>query len=91
VWGEYDSPGCSVREITVEGTHKGEWCGVAATGRWVKFHVAVLYLFDKDKTSGKLSAERIYFDNETVMKQINGDAEAASVPQFGGRQMAVAK
>ncbi len=91
VWGEYDSPGCSVREITVQGTHKGEWCGVAATGRRVKFHVAVLYLFDKVNTSGKLSAERIYFDNETVMKQINGAAEAASVPQFGERQMAFAE
>ena len=91
VWGEYDSHGCSVREIAVEGTHKGEWCGVAGTGRRVKFHVAVLYLFDEDNTSGKLSAERIYFDNETVMKQINGDAEAASVPEFGDRQMAVAK
>ena len=91
VWGEYDSPGCSVREITVQGTHKGEWCGVAGTGRRVKFHVAVLYLFGKDNTSGKLLAERLYFDNETVMKQINGDAEAASVPQFGDGRMAVAK
>jgi predicted ester cyclase len=91
VWGEYDSPGCSVREITVQGTHKGEWCGVAGTGRRVKFHVAVLYLFGKDNSSGKLLGERLYFDNETVMKQINGDAEPASVPQFGDSQMAVAK
>jgi predicted ester cyclase len=91
VWGEYDSPGCSVREITVQGTHKGEWCGVAGTGRRVKFHVAVLYLFGEDNTSGKLLAERIYFDNETVMKQINGGAEAASVPAFGEREMAVAE
>ena len=91
VWAEYDALGCSVREITVEGTHKGEWCGVAGTGRRVKFHVVVLYLFGKNNTSGKLLAERIYFDNETVMKQINGDAEAASVPQFGERQMAVAE
>jgi predicted ester cyclase len=91
VWGEYDTPGCSVREITVEGTHKGEWCGVAATGRRVKVHFCVLYLFGKDSISWKLLAERLYFDNETVMKQINGDAEAASVLQFGGSQMAVAK
>jgi predicted ester cyclase len=91
VWGEYDTVGCSVREITVKGTHKGEWCGVAGTNRRVKFHVAVLYLFGKDNTSGKLLAERLYFDNETVMKQISGDAEAASVPQFGASQMAVAK
>jgi predicted ester cyclase len=91
VWGEYDSPGCSVREITVQGTRKGEVCGVAGSGRRAKFHVAVLYLFGKDNTSGKLLAERLYFYNETVMKQINGVAEAASVPQFSDRQMAVAK
>ena len=91
VWGEYDTPGCSVREITVEGTHKGEWCGVAGTGRRVKVHFCVLYLFGKGDNSGKLLGERLYFDNETVMKQINGAVEAASVPQFGALQMAVAK
>jgi hypothetical protein len=68
VWGEYDSPGCSVREIAVQGTHKAEWCGVAGSGRRVKFHVCVLFLFGKDDTSGELLAERIYFDNETVLK-----------------------
>jgi predicted ester cyclase len=82
VCGEYDSLGCSVREIAVQGTHKGEWCGVAGTGRRVKFHVCVLYLFGKNDTSGKLLEERLYFDNETVMKQINGQAEAASVPSL---------
>jgi hypothetical protein len=39
-------------------------------------------LFGKNDTSGKLLAERPYFDNETVMKQINGQAEAASVPSL---------
>jgi predicted ester cyclase len=86
VWGEYDSPGCSVREITVEGTHKGEWCGVAGTGRRVKLHVAVLYLFGKDNSSGKLLAERVYFDNETVMKQIGGHADASNVRECGDRR-----
>ena len=85
VWGEYDLPGCSVREIAVQGTHKNEWCGVAGTGRRVKFHACVLYLFGKDDTSGKLLAGRLYFDHETVMKQINGQAEAANVPEFGDR------
>jgi hypothetical protein len=46
----------------------------------------VLYLFSKDDTSGKLLAERLYFDNETVMKQIKGEAEATSVPEFGDHQ-----
>ena len=83
VFGAYDAPGCSVREITVMGTHKGDWCGVAGTGRHVKFHVAVLYLFGTGDASGKLLAERLYFDNETVMKQIKGELESASVRDFG--------
>jgi predicted ester cyclase len=91
VWSEYDSPGCSVREIAVQGTHKGEWCGVAGTDKRVKFNACMLYLFGKDDPSGKLLAKRFYFDNETVMKQINGQAEAASVPEFGDHQIALAK
>ena len=68
VWGEYDLPGCSVREVTISGTHRGDWCGIAGTGRQVKFHLLGLFLFGKGKDSGKLLAERIYFDNETVLK-----------------------
>ena len=59
---------------------------VAGTGRRVKFHVAVLYLFGKDNSSGKLLAERLYFDNETVMKQISGQADASNVREFGDRR-----
>jgi hypothetical protein len=35
-------------------------------------------------------AERLYFDDETV-QQINGQADAASLREFGDRQMATAK
>ena len=90
VWGEYDTLGCSVREMTIEGTHKGDWCGVAGTGRRAKFHLVVLYMFGKGAAAGKVAAERIYFDNETLMKQIRGEAEA-TVPVFSDRQMAVAE
>jgi hypothetical protein len=38
----------------------------------------------------KLLAERLYFDDETV-RQINGQADAASLREFGDRQMAAAK
>jgi predicted ester cyclase len=82
VWGEFDTEGCSVREVTISGTHKGEWCGVAGTGRAVRFHLAALFLFGKGENSGKLVAERIYFDNETVMQQINGKLDASAVPDF---------
>ena len=85
-------PGCSIREVTISGTHKGDWCGVAGTGRPVKFHLAAFFLFGKGENSGKLVAERIYFDNETVMQQINGNLEVSSLPEFvtEGRSVATA-
>jgi hypothetical protein len=85
VWGEFDTVGCSVREVTISGTHRGDWCGVAGTGRPVRFHLAGLFLFGTGENAGKLVAERIYFDNETVMQQINGKLDASAVPEFAGR------
>jgi predicted ester cyclase len=60
VWGEYDSPGCSVREVTISGTHKGDWCGLPGTGRHIRFQLAGLFLFHTGDQAGKLLAERIY-------------------------------
>ena len=91
VWAEYDLPGCSVREVTISGTHKGEWCGVATTGRHVKFHLLALYLFGQGENAGKLMAERVYFDNETVLQQINGTLDPSSVPEFAERRTAKAQ
>jgi hypothetical protein len=82
VWGEYDTPGCSVREITISGTHTGDWCGVSGTGRYARFQLAAFFLFGSGEQAGKLLAERIYFDNETVMRQIRGEMEASSVADF---------
>src|SRR5437764_7464323 len=73
VWGENDVPGCSVREIAITATHKGAWCGFAGTGRPVKVHLGILYLFGVGEPAGKLLAERIYFDNESLMQQIRGE------------------
>ncbi len=86
IWGEYDVPGCSVRELTIEATHKGEWCGLAATGRRVKIHLVVLYLFDKEKQTGKLLAERVYFDNQSLMQQMRGELNPDSVADFSRMQ-----
>jgi hypothetical protein len=50
-----------------------------------------LFLFGKAENSGKLVAERIYFDNETVMQQISGKLDALSIPDFvGGDRSAAA-
>jgi hypothetical protein len=90
VWGEFDMPGCSLREVTISGTHRGDWCGAAGTGRPIKFHLAGLFLFGRGEDSGKLVAERIYFDNETVMQQINGNLEASAIPDFVSRDRTAA-
>ena len=90
VWGEYDVPGCSVRELTIEATHKGEWCGLAATGRRVKIHLVVLYLFGTGEQVGKLLGERVYFDNENLMQQMRGEGKPESLADFSRHQVQTA-
>ena len=68
---ENDLPGVSIRELQIEATHNGEYCGLQATGRRVSVPLIALYLFDK--TTGYLNAERIYFDNNTILTQIRGE------------------
>jgi predicted ester cyclase len=76
VTGEYDTPGASVREVTIMGTHHGEYCGVAPQGRPVSVEVAAFYLFGEGDESGRLLAERIYYDNETLLRQMRGEEDA---------------
>lgn len=76
VTGEYDTPGCSIREVTISGTHLGEYGGVPGSGNHVTFELAAFYLFGSGENAGKLMAERIYFDNEILMRQVRGEAGA---------------
>jgi hypothetical protein len=73
---EYDVPGCSIREVTCTGTHRNEYCGLKPSGCPVRFEVAVFFIFDEEKEPGRLLAERIYFDNETVLQQMRGQKNA---------------
>jgi predicted ester cyclase len=82
VWAEYDLPGRSIIEATISGTHTGDWCGVPGTGRHVRFQLAGFYLFGTGDQAGKIRAGRIYFDNDTVMRQIRGEMDASSVIEF---------
>lgn len=76
---EYDTPGTSIREVTVTATHQGEFAGVPASGNPVTFELAAFYIFgDTDEEAGKLLVERVYFDTDTVVRQLRGDAESGT-------------
>jgi predicted ester cyclase len=76
VTGEYDTPGCSIREVTITGTHLGEYGGVPATGHRVTFELAAFFLFGVGENADKLVCERIYFDNALLMRQMRGEVNA---------------
>jgi hypothetical protein len=78
---ENDLPGMSIREVQIEATHSGEYGGLEATGRRVSIPLIALFLFDK--TTGYLNAERIYFDNNTILTQIRGEMTSADVFDLG--------
>jgi hypothetical protein len=56
-----------VLEVTIRGTHLGEWRGLPATGRNVEIPLCGIYTFD---SSDRLQGERIYYDRATVLRQL---------------------
>jgi predicted ester cyclase len=76
VTGEYDTPCCSIREVTINGTHLGEYMGVPASGNRVTFEAAAFSLFGAGENAGKIVCERIYFDSAILMRQLRGEADA---------------
>jgi len=65
---EYDVPGCSIREVVLTGTHQGEFAGVKPLGNNISIEIAGFYTFDAE--SGKLISERIYYDQASVLAQM---------------------
>lgn len=53
-------------EVTLSGTHQGEWAGIPATGRPASVRIACLYEFDEDL----LVCERVWFDFATILRQL---------------------
>ncbi len=70
---QYDVPGCCVLEGIVTGTHSAEFGGVPASGRFISFPFAAMYIFADDPT--KLVAERAYWDNAMLLAQMRGEEE----------------
>ncbi|HWO69850.1 MAG TPA: ester cyclase [Actinomycetota bacterium] len=55
-----------ILECVISGTHLGEWRGLPATGRSLRFPLCAVYTFDGDRLAG----ERIYYDRATVLRQV---------------------
>ena len=73
---EYDVPGCSIREVVITGTHRGEFAGVKPLGNMIRIDMAAFYSFDA--TSGKLISEKIYYDQVSVVEQMQGKQRSAA-------------
>jgi predicted ester cyclase len=76
VTGEYHTPGVSIIEATLRGSHQGEYCDVEPKGHPVSFEVVGIFVFGEGEQAGKLVVERAYWDNETVLRQMRGEADA---------------
>jgi steroid delta-isomerase-like uncharacterized protein len=63
-------------EVTIRGTHLGEWRGLPATGRRVEFPLCGVYTFDSED---RLAGEKIYYDRGTVLRQLGVFHEPQSV------------
>ena len=75
VLSEYHVPGCSIREVVITGTHRGEFVGVKPLGNMIRIDMATFYTFDE--ASGKLISEKIYYDQASVLEQMQGKQRSA--------------
>ena len=75
---EYHVPGTSILEATLSGTHQGEYLGVEPRGNPVTFELAAFFEFGEGENAGKILCERCYFDNETLLRQMRGEADPST-------------
>ena len=64
-----------VHEVVFSATHTGDWRGLPATGRLVRYAMLNLFLFEDDG----LVCERMYFDLLTPLRQIGIARDPTSV------------
>lgn len=77
VLSEFDVPGCSIREVVISGTHKGDFAGVKPLGNAIRIEMAAFYTFDA--ASEKLIAEKIYYDQASVLEQMQRKQIATAI------------
>jgi steroid delta-isomerase-like uncharacterized protein len=73
---QYFAEDAIVVEVTIRGTHGGEWKGLPATGRRVEVPLCGVYTFDAED---RLAGERIYYDRATVLRQLGVFSDPVSV------------
>jgi steroid delta-isomerase-like uncharacterized protein len=80
--------GMVILEVTVTGTHLGDWRDLPAMGRRMESRVCALYGFDE---KGMLDLERTYYDKAKILEQLGifqdprtttGKVMAAITPPF---------
>lgn len=75
---EYDLPCYSFREGQFTGTHSAEFAGIPASGRKVGCPFMAIYIFKPDDPT-KMIAERVYWDNTDLMRQMRGEVTMSEV------------
>lgn len=56
-----------ILEISMKGTHLGDWAGLKPTGRMMNVPSVCIFEFDKDRLIG----ENVYFDMATLVNQLS--------------------
>jgi steroid delta-isomerase-like uncharacterized protein len=64
------------QELTITGTHRGEFLGIAPTGRWTEIYAAVVTTFDDD---GLMIEGALYWNALAMMRQLGVLASFAGV------------
>jgi len=62
----YRSEKAVIVECVFGGTQRGEWAGIAPTGKPMEVAAALFFLFEGEG----LVCERVYFDHATVLRQL---------------------
>ena len=59
-----------IAEFDLLGTHLGPLMGIEPTGKEFRCRMAAFFLFGDGDDSDKIVCERVYFDSDTILRQL---------------------